>query len=53
MWEYVVEVWWDGKGKRQAIETCRLEATAQALAWDYKDEGHRARVRVVKHRQEG
>ena len=53
MFEYVVEVWWNRKGQRQAVEACRQETTAEALVWDYKDDGHWARVKVVKHQQEG
>jgi hypothetical protein len=52
--EYVVEVRWNGKGRKQAIERCRLEETANAIAWMYRDEGHLAHVRIikVKHQKE-
>jgi hypothetical protein len=53
MFEYVVEVWWRRKGKRETVEVCELPETAEALVWDYRDDGHWARVKVVKHQQEG
>jgi hypothetical protein len=53
MVEYAVEVQWNRRGRKEAIETCRLETTAEALAWEYRDEGHDARVRCVVHTRAG
>jgi hypothetical protein len=51
--EWVVEVRWNGRGRKVSIERCRLETTAEALAWEYRDEGHDARVRCVIHTRAG
>jgi hypothetical protein len=45
VFEYVVEVRWSGKGPKQAVEVCLREATAEDIAWWYRDEGHSAEWR--------
>jgi hypothetical protein len=45
MW--VVHVRWRGRGRWKGVEECHGYDVAVELVWEYRDDGHKARLRLL------